>query len=107
MTRVVSLCLILVLPWAFRAAMASPEVAVPYWQELSEDLNLWTEEKLGVCERGSMLFFVDAWHPGHLVCGCCLTPDLVFRQPCVEGKVSSGWAGGVGWKLSGLTRYKG
>ena len=89
MTRVVSLCLILVLPLAFRAAMSSPEVAVPYWQDFKEDLTLWTEEKLGVCDRGSMLFFMDQWLPGHLVCGCCLTPDQVLYQPCAESNVSS------------------
>jgi hypothetical protein len=58
------LVLVLALAFPFPLSLSMPEVAVPLHLPDEADSNLTPEEKLGICDAGSQLYFEDGWTPG-------------------------------------------
>ncbi len=76
-------CAIILLIRSFVAS--DPEVPEYAFQ----DSHLSLEERIGICERGSQLYFDSVQNPGRGVCGCCLESNQVWVTDCSSSRMSS------------------
>ena len=96
--------LVLVLTLTIRLAKSMPEVA----EYAMQDVHITAEERLGICRRGSELYFEDRWILGQPVCGCCLRPSEVYYTQCPEdeSEVSNTDSLGVAfYHITDIIRY--
>ena len=80
------LCALILLIRRFVAS--DPEVPEYAFQ----DSYLTLEERIGICDRGSQLYFDPVQSPGQGVCGCCLESNQVWVTDCIDRSSKRMWS---------------